>query len=104
MYIFARRVANQLKKILPLQRVAASENENWNVHVGDLINERLAFLVRQLIGMRNGLRRRAAVFARQVAGLRDLPDCEKRRFVVVDLASCAKCASATRLPTPTARL
>ncbi len=41
----------------------------------------------QLVGVRDGLRGGAAMLAGQVAGLRDFPDGEERRFVVVDPAA-----------------
>ena len=57
------------------------------MHVGNLIDERLAFRIRQFIGMGNGLCGSATVLAGQVTGLRDLPDGQKRSFVKVEPAA-----------------
>ncbi len=88
LHAFACGVADQLENILALQRIAAREDEDRNVHVGDLVDQRLAFLVRQFVGVGNRLRGGAAVLAGQIAGLRDFPDGKKRRFVVINPASC----------------
>ena len=87
MHALAGGVADQVEEIFALQRVAAGEDEDGNVHLGDLVDERFAFFVGELVRMRNGLGGGAAVLAGQVTGLRDLPDGEEGRFVVVDPAA-----------------
>ena len=80
-------VTDELEDVVALERVAAGEDEDGNVHLGDLVDERLAFFVRELVGVGNGLGGGAAMLAGQVAGLRDFPDGKKGRFVVVDPAA-----------------
>jgi nucleotide-binding universal stress UspA family protein len=82
LHAFAGGVADQLEDVFALQRIAAGKHEDRHVHVGDLVDQRLAFGVGQLVGVGDGLGGGAAVLAGQVAGLRDLPDGQKRRFVV----------------------
>jgi hypothetical protein len=68
---------------LRFMRVAAGKDEDGHVHLGDLVDQRLAFGVGQLVGVGDGLGGGAAVLAGQVAGLRDLPDGQKGGFVEV---------------------
>ena len=84
---FIRGVADQLKNILALHRVSAGEDKNRHAHLGDLVDQRLAFGVGQFVGVGDGLGGGAAVLAGQVAGLRDLPDGEKGGFVKVQSAT-----------------
>ena len=60
LYAFRRGVFDQLENIFPLQRIAARKHKNRHAHIGDLIDQILAFGVAQFIGMRNRLRRRTA--------------------------------------------
>ncbi len=87
LHTLLRRIANQLIQIGPLQRIAAGKHKNRNMHIRDLVDQRLAFRCRQLVGMRNRLCRRPAVLASQIARLRDFPDRQKRRLVVIQSTS-----------------
>ena len=87
LYTLASRIADQFEDVFPLQWIAASEDEDGDVHIGDLINKRLAFSVRQFVRMRDGLGGGAAVFAGQITGLRDFPDGKKGGFVKVEPAA-----------------
>ena len=84
---FACGVANQLEDVLAFQRVSAGEDEDGNVHLGDLVDQRLALGVIELVGVGDGLSGGAAVLAGQVAGLCDLPDGKKGGFVEVQSAT-----------------
>ena len=61
------------------------------MHVGDLIDQGLAFSVGEFVGMGDGLRGRTAVLAGQITGLCDFPDGQKRRFVEVQPAAGGNC-------------
>ena len=87
MNAFTGGISNQFIHIGALQRIATRENEDRNVHFRNLIDEPFRFGIRQLVRMRNGLGSRAAVLACQIAGLGYLPNCQKGRLVVVDIAA-----------------
>jgi len=53
LHAFAGRVGDQLEDVLRLS-VAAVEDEDGHVHVGDLVNQRLAFGVGELVGWAMG--------------------------------------------------
>ncbi len=80
-------IANQLIEIRALEGVAAGEDEDGNLHVGDLIDDGLALFSGELVGVRDGLSCGAAMFAGKITGLCDFPDGEERRFVEVQPAA-----------------
>ncbi len=84
---FSGGVANQLIDVGPLEGIAAGEDEDRECHVGDLVDEGLAFFVVSWSGCGDGLRGGAAVFAGQITGLGDFPDGEERGFVVIQPAA-----------------
>ena len=88
LHAFVRGIADELEDVFALHGVAAGEDEDGNVHVGDLVDKRLAFSVGELVGMRDGLGGGAAVLAGQVTGLRDFPDGQEGGFVEVEPATC----------------
>ena len=80
-------IADQFEDVRALQRVAAGEDEDGHLHVGDLVDQALAFGGGQLVGVGDGLGGGAAMLAGQVAGLRDFPDGQERSFVEVQPAA-----------------
>jgi len=100
MHAFIRGVANQLENVGALQRVSAGEDEDGHAHLGDLVDQSLPFCVGELVGVGDGLSGGAAMLAGQVAGLRNLPDGEKRGFVKVQSATGGMlCIGCMRPPT-----
>ncbi len=87
MHALAGGVADQLEDVRPLQRVAAGQDEDGHMQGGNLVDQRLSFGVGQLVGVGEGLGGGAAVLAGQIAGLRDLPDGQKRGFVIIQAAA-----------------
>jgi hypothetical protein len=78
------RMGDQFEQIRPFDGVTASENEDGNFEVGDLIDELLAFLGREFHGVALRLRGGAAMHAGQIAGLGDFPDGDERALVEID--------------------
>ena len=87
MHAFVGGVANEFEDVFALHGVAAGEDEDGNVHVGDLVDEGFAFGVAELVGMGDGLGGGAAMFTGKVTGLSDFPDSEEGRFVEVQTAA-----------------
>jgi len=67
------RVADQLKYIFALERIAAGKHKNRHAHLRNLVDQGLALFVRQLVRMRDRLRSGTAMLACQVARLRHFP-------------------------------
>ena len=76
---------DQLEDVGALQRVAAGEDEERNLELGDLVDEAGRLHGVELAGVRLRLRGGAAVLAGEVACLRGFPNREKRRAIVVEL-------------------
>jgi hypothetical protein len=67
-----------------LEWIAPGDDENARAEVRDLIDEREAFLRRQLELAALRLRRRAAMHASQIARARVFPDHYERPFIEID--------------------
>jgi len=81
---FAGGVPDELEDVRALERIAAGEDEERNLKVGDLVDEVGGLVGGELAGVGQGLRGGAAVLTGEVAGLRGFPDGEERRAVVVE--------------------
>ncbi len=78
------RVADQLKQIRPLDRIASRENEDRNLHRGNLVDQARALICAQFHRVAVGLRGSAAMHAGQIAGLGYFPDRDERPLVEID--------------------
>ena len=85
---FVGGVADELEDVFALHGVAAGEDEDGDVHVGDLVDKGFAFSVGELVGMGDGLGGGAAVLAGKVTGLCDFPDGKEWSFVEIKPATC----------------
>ncbi len=74
---------NEFAQVRPFHRVAAAENEHRGAHSRHVFEQPFAFGRGQLFGMTVRLRRRAAVAADEITGLRCLPDDEEWGFVEI---------------------
>jgi hypothetical protein len=77
-------MADQLEQIGPFDRVASREHKNWNLQGRNLIDQVLALSGAEFHGVAIRLGGGAAMYTRQVTGLRNFPDGNERAFVEVD--------------------
>ena len=68
------RVFNQLEKIRTLERVSAGQDEDWDLHLGYLIDQLLSFVRRKLKRISLGLGASSAVNTCQIARLGHFPN------------------------------
>ena len=77
------RVADQVEQVGPLERVAAGEHHQGLAERADLVQQAIALFGGQFAGAAFRLRRGAAMYAGQVAGLGGFPDHQHRGLVEV---------------------
>ncbi len=76
-------IADQLIDVGAFEGVAAGKDKDGHLHPGDLVDESFALVGAQLFGVGDRLGGGPAVFAGEITGLRDLPDCQKGSLVEI---------------------
>ncbi len=85
---FFRRMLNELEDVWALERVAAGEDEERYLKLGNLIDEIAGLGSAELAGVSEGLGGGAAVLTGEIASLGGFPDGKKGRAIVVERGHC----------------